>query len=76
MHVIPTDTLYLQIDKNAVLRSGMMLPSDSIPDHMVISLAGKSGLAKGELMMLEIIAQKATGFVPSTWLVPWVRRIT
>ena len=29
MHVIPTDTLYLYIDKNAVLKSGMMIPKDS-----------------------------------------------
>ena len=57
MHVIPTDTLYLKIDKEAVKRSGMMMASDTIPDYMVISLAGKSALYKGELMMLEIIAQ-------------------
>ena len=63
MHVIPTDTLYLTIDKNAVRHSGMMLPSDTIPDKMVISLAGKSGLGKGDLMMLEIISQ-------SNWVRP------
>ena len=57
MHVIPTDTLYLDIDKEAVKRSGMMMASDSIPDRMVISLAGKGALYKGELMMLEIISQ-------------------
>ena len=57
MHVIPTDTLYLDIDKEAVKRSGMMMASDTIPDRMVISLKGKSALYKGELMMLEIISQ-------------------
>lgn len=57
MHVIPTDTIYLKIDKEAVKKSGMMMACDSIPDHMVISLAGKTALYKGELMMLEIIAQ-------------------
>ena len=57
MHVIPTDTIYLKIDKEAVKKSGMMMACDSIPDHMVISLAGKPALYKGELMMLEIIAQ-------------------
>lgn len=57
MHVIPTDTIYLKIDKEAVKMSGMMMACDSIPDHMVISLAGKTALYKGELMMLEIIAQ-------------------
>ena len=57
MHVIPTDTLYVTIDKEAVKKSGMMMASDSIPDKMVISLAGKSALYKGDLMMLEMLAQ-------------------
>ena len=57
MHVIPTDTLYLDIDKEAVKRSGMMMASDTIPGRMVISLKGKSALYKGELMMLEIVSQ-------------------
>ena len=57
MHVIPTDTLFLDIDKEAVKRSGMMMASDTIPDRMVISLKGKSALYKGELMMLEIVSQ-------------------
>ena len=57
MHVIPTDTLYLTIDKEAVRKSGMMMASDSIPDQMVISLKGKNALYKGDLMMLEMIAQ-------------------
>ncbi len=56
-HVIPTDTVYMTIDKEAVRQSGMMLQSDSIPDRMVISLKGKSALYKGDLMMLEIIDQ-------------------
>ena len=42
MHVIPTDTLYVTIDKNAVKHSGMMVASDTIPDRMVISLKGKN----------------------------------
>ena len=57
MHVIPTDTLYITIDKEAVKKSGMMMASDSIPDKMVISLAGKSALYKNDLMMLEMLAQ-------------------
>ncbi|MBF1555055.1 MAG: DUF2723 domain-containing protein, partial [Prevotella pleuritidis] len=56
MHFIPTDTVYVTIDKAAVKRSGMMMASDSIPDRMVISLAGKSALGKGDLMMLEMIS--------------------
>jgi hypothetical protein len=56
-HVIPTDTLYMTIDKEAVRKSGMMLQGDSIPDRMVISLKGKSALYRGDLMMLEMIDQ-------------------
>ena len=56
MHVIPTDTLYVKIDKEAVKRSGMMMASDTIPDKMVISLKGKRALYKNDLMMLEMIA--------------------
>ncbi len=55
-HVIPTDTVYVTIDKNAVRKSGMLLPSDSIPDKMIISLHGKDALYKSDLMMLELIA--------------------
>ena len=55
-HLIPTDTIYMTIDKEAVKRSGMMRPGDSIPDRMVISLAGKQALYKNDLMMLEMIA--------------------
>ena len=55
-HVIPTDTVYVTIDKEAVRKSGMMMASDSIPDKMVISLKGKGALYKGDLMMLEMIA--------------------
>ena len=46
----------MTIDKEAVRRSGMMRPGDSIPDRMVISLAGKQALYKNDLMMLEMIA--------------------
>ena len=56
-HFIPTDTVYMTIDKEAVRKSGMMMASDTIPDRMVISLAGKRALYKGDLMMLEMISQ-------------------
>ncbi|MBQ6188234.1 MAG: DUF2723 domain-containing protein [Prevotella sp.] len=62
-HVIPTDTLYMTIDKEAVRKSGMMLPNDSIPDKMVISLEGRSYLGKNDLMMLELISE-------SNWVRP------
>lgn len=57
LHVIPTDTLYMTIDKEAVRKSGMMMATDSIPDRMVISLAGKRALYKGDLMILEMLAE-------------------
>ena len=56
-HFIPTDTLYVTINKEAVKKSGMMMAADSIPDRMVISLKGKNALYKNDLMMLEILAQ-------------------
>ena len=59
LHVIPTDSIVVKIDKEAVRRSGMMIPSalgDSIPDYMHISLKGKRALYKSELMMLEMLA--------------------
>ncbi|KGI61449.1 DUF2723 domain-containing protein [Prevotella sp. S7 MS 2] len=57
MHFIPTDTVYVTVDKDAVRKSGMLMASDTIPDRMVISLANKDALYKGDLMMLEMIAQ-------------------
>ncbi len=57
LHMIPTDTLYMTIDKEAVRKSGMMMATDSIPDKMVISLAGKNALYKGDLMILEMLAE-------------------
>lgn len=53
--MIPTDSMVVTIDKEAVRRSGMMLP-DSIPDQMHISLRGKRMLPKSELMIYEMIA--------------------
>ena len=64
LHVIPTDSIVLKIDKEAVRRSGMKIPEvlgDSIPDHMNILLRDDNGrpkraLYKSELMMLEMLA--------------------
>ncbi|RUL58914.1 protein O-mannosyl-transferase family [Prevotella koreensis] len=57
MRVIPTDTLHLKVDKEAVRRSGMFMPSDTIPDIMEISLAGRRGLSKSDIMLLEMLVQ-------------------
>jgi phage shock protein PspC (stress-responsive transcriptional regulator) len=56
-HVIPTDSLTITVDKAAVKKSGMLIPGDSIPDKMVISLEGKNALTKSELMMIEMLSQ-------------------
>ncbi len=55
-HVVPTDTLLMSIDKDAVLKSGMKIVDEEIPEHMVISLEGRRSLGKGDLMMLEMIS--------------------
>ncbi len=66
-HMIPTDTIWLKIDKDAVIRSGMKIPDQyrgatdeetkaKMPDRMVISLKGKNNLMKNEIMMLDLLA--------------------
>ena len=57
LRVIPTDSIVIKVDKEAVRRSGMLIPGDSIPDYMHISLKGKRALYKSELMMLEMLAE-------------------
>ena len=57
LRVIPTDTLEITVDKEAVLRSDMMIPDTAaIPDKMYISLKGRKYLTKADLMMLELLA--------------------
>ncbi|MCR5131512.1 MAG: DUF2723 domain-containing protein [Prevotella sp.] len=65
LRFIPTDTVYLNVDKQAVRESGMMAPDgrraselsdDEIPDRMVIPLSGRRGLHKGQLAFLEVLA--------------------
>lgn len=66
-HVIPTDTISIDIDKEAVLRSGVMLPKsirhlkgeelrNAIPDKIYISLKDIRVLTKMDLLLLEILA--------------------
>ena len=62
--LIPTDSIVMKIDKEAVRRSGMKIPEalgDSIPEYMTITLRDANGnpkraLYKSELMMLEMLA--------------------
>ncbi len=53
---IPTDTVFLTVDKEAVRQSGMMIPRDSIPNRMDICLTDREDISKSELVMLDIIA--------------------
>lgn len=57
LKVIPTDSIVIKVDKEAVRRSGMLIPGDSIPEYMHISLKGKRALYKSELMMLEMLSE-------------------
>ena len=62
--LIPTDSIVMKIDKEAVRRSGMKIPEalgDSITEYMTITLRDANGnpkraLYKSELMMLEMLA--------------------
>ena len=67
LHYIPTDTVYITLDKAAVLRSGMYIPEQyrgvtdeetmaKMPDRMVISLKGRNLLTKNHIMLLEMLA--------------------
>ncbi len=57
LQIIPTDSIVLTVDKEAVRRSGMMIAGDSIPDVMHINLKGKRAVYKSELMMYEMLAE-------------------
>ncbi len=66
LNIIPTDSIVIKVDKEAVRRSGMLIPGDSIPDYMSFKLRTKDaygnyhpkrGLYKNELMMLEMLAE-------------------
>ena len=67
LHYIPTDTVYITLDKAAILRSGMYIPEQyrgatdeetmsKMPDRMEISLKGRSYLTKSNIMLLEMLA--------------------
>ena len=57
LQIIPTDSIVITVDKEAVRKSGMMIAADSIPDVMHISLKGRSSVYKSELMMYEMLAE-------------------
>ena len=57
--VMPTDSVVVPVNKEAVRRSGMMLPygPDSIPDYITISFRGKSRISKSTMMIYEMLAR-------------------
>ncbi|WP_077154299.1 protein O-mannosyl-transferase family [Bacteroides bouchesdurhonensis] len=66
-HVIPTDTVTIRLDKEAILRSGVMLPHsirhlkgeeliNALPEKLEISLKEVRMLTKMDLLILEMIA--------------------
>ena len=60
MRVIPTDSIVMTVDKDAVRKSGMWLQDSvngGVPDKMTISLKGRSSVFKSELMLYEMLLQ-------------------
>ena len=56
-HYIPTDSVFITIDKEAVKRSGMTIPEGmEIPDKMVLTFEGRRYISKSDMMMLEMLA--------------------
>ncbi len=55
MHVIPTDSIIVTVNKENVRKSGITLV-DSIPDYICMKI-DKSALYKNHIMMLEMLAQ-------------------
>ena len=58
INIIPSDSIVITIDKEAVKRSKMLIADSTgqIPDEMVINLKGRNVLYKPSLMMLEMLA--------------------
>ena len=55
---LPSDTLHVTVDKDAVRRSDMMIPDGmDIPDRMQLDLSGKDRVYKSFMMMLEMISE-------------------
>ena len=57
--IIPCETLYIPIDKEAVKRSGMVIPAeyeDEMPQYMTIDISNKNALYRHELIIFDMIA--------------------
>ena len=67
---IPTDSIVMSVDKDAVIKSGMKLPAgkDSIPEKVFIKLK-KNTVTKSEMMVYEMLAHH-------NWLRPMYMSVT
>ena len=57
--VIPSSTIYIPIDAEAVKRSGMIVPQeyrDSMPKYMELDMKGRSAIYRYELVIFDMIA--------------------
>lgn len=56
--ILPSDSVVVSVNRDAVLRSGMTIPEgDSIPEKMVLSFKGKQHFSKSEMMLFEMLAR-------------------
>ena len=56
--ILPTDSVVVNVNREAILRSGMTLPmGDSIPEKMSITFKGKNHFEKSEMMIYEMLAR-------------------
>lgn len=58
IYYLPSDSLTIKVDKEAVIRAGIVAPEDSalIVDEMVISLKGRSYITKADIAILNMLA--------------------
>ncbi len=57
MRCIPTDEIHIPVDKEAVVRSGMLIPEGmEIPDTMTIRINDRSHVARAALLLIDMIA--------------------
>ncbi|GAB3011657.1 hypothetical protein GCM10027051_12710 [Niabella terrae] len=54
--VMPFRKFFIPVDKALVLKNGTALPTDSVTDQMAFEIPASGGLARNDLIMLNIIA--------------------
>ncbi|MBR5592943.1 MAG: DUF2723 domain-containing protein [Bacteroidaceae bacterium] len=57
--IIPCEKLYIPIDREAVKRSGMIIPEEyehNMPEYMTIDISDKSALYRHELIIFDMLA--------------------